>query len=526
MQARPGGRHVNSDRVSPGGRFTLHTGVTSSLVWLRRDLRLHDHPPLTAALAAGGPVVLVYCVDPRDLGLAHVGGFPRVGAARWQFLLDSLAELRTACRARGGELVVRVGRPEDELPAIAQAVGAARVFHHPEIASEERAVEQAVARALVPVGARLEACGSHALLHPDDLPFAIPDLPELFTAFRQRIERLTPRAALTTPAALPPLPPGVAPGSIPSLAELGVTAAPPDPRALFSPRGGEAAGLERLTSWAFDLGALGTYKQTRDGLLRADDSSKLGPWLALGCLSPRTVYEAVRRFEAERGASTSTYWLIFELYWRDYFRLVVAKHGDRVFHAGGLVGARIAWRDDPAALEAWCTGHTGFPLVDAAMRELLATGYTSNRARQYVACFLTKHLGLDWRLGAAWFEAQLVDHDVHSNWGNWAYAAGVGNDGRGFRLFNLRKQALEHDTDGAFVRHWIPALARIPADRIHHPDEVPADELAAVGVVLGRDYPRPIIELTAAVERSRVAYEAAMAAVPRKPGQRDRRRPG
>ena len=132
--------------------------------------------------------------------------------------------------------------------------------------------------------------------------------------------------------------------------------------------------------------------------------------------------------------------------------------------------------------------------------------------------------GSGWRLGAAWFEAQLVDYDVHSNWGNWAYAAGVGNDGRGFRVFNLRKQALEHDADGAFVRHWIPALAALPAEHIHHPDELAAEALAAAGVALGRDYPRPIIELTAAIERSRGAYEAGMAAATRKPGQREPRR--
>jgi deoxyribodipyrimidine photo-lyase len=154
----------------------------------------------------------------------------------------------------------------------------------------------------------------------------------------------------------------------------------------------------------------------------------------------------------------------------------------------------------------WAEGTTGFPLVDAAMRELWCTGYTSNRARQNVASFLARVLGIDWRAGAAWFESLLIDYDVASNWGNWAYVAGVGNDARGFRFFNVHKQALMYDATGAFARHWLPELSRIPDARIYRPDALSAKELSQFGVSLGDEYPAPMVDLFAAADASAARY--------------------
>jgi deoxyribodipyrimidine photo-lyase len=299
------------------------------------------------------------------------------------------------------------------------------------------------------------------------------------------------RTPLEAPGALAACP--LDAGALPTLASLGLTEPMADPRELFRFRGGERAGRERLQQWMWEADRLRTYKTTRNGLLLTDDSSKLSAWLAHGCLSPRLVYAEVRRYERERVRNADTDWLVFELLWRDYFRLVLEKWGGRLFAPGGLNGLPYPWRrlDDEGAradFNQWTTGRTGFPLVDAAMRELAATGYTSNRARQNVASFLTRVLGIDWRLGASWFESLLVDYDVASNWGNWAYVAGVGNDARGFRFFNVLKQAREYDPRGDFATHWLSA------------------EHDA--------YPPPMVDLFAAADASAITYERAVAKLP------------
>ena len=496
-----------------------------TLVWLRYDLRLHDHEPLVRATKDGGPVAVVYCIDPRDFAETFVGGFPKTGPHRARFLLESLADLRASLRGLGGELLVRRGRPEEVLPELARELGASRIRYHAEVASEERTVERAVADALRPLKVTLDSAWGHSLLHPDDLPFPISELPETFSQFRAQVEkRVVAREPLPAPTRLSPLPAGVPEGPIPSLLELGLTPPVPDPRQRMQYPGGESRGLARLSEWVFAADALKTYKETRNGLLEADDSSKFSPWLALGCLSPRQVHAAVRRYEAERVANESTYWMVFELLWRDYFRFIVTKHGDRIFRAGGLVGARIRWATDPDALERWRLGQTGYPLVDASMRELAATGYTSNRARQNVASFLTKNLGIDWRWGAAWFESQLVDYDVTSNWGNWAYAAGVGNDARGFRFFNLEKQARDYDPEGHFARHWLPELAAIPGDRVYQPDRLSQADLQRWHVRLGTDYPLPMVDFRESAKVCERFYEAGFKGAERRPGQPPRSR--
>jgi deoxyribodipyrimidine photo-lyase len=210
------------------------------------------------------------------------------------------------------------------------------------------------------------------------------------------------------------------------------------------------------------------------------------------------VYEEVRRYERERVENESTYWLVFELLWRDFFRLTHLKYGDRLFLRDGLQRLPIEWGRDPAAVAAWCDGKTGYPIVDANMRELAATGYMSNRGRQIVASFFTKNLGLDWRIGAEWFEHQLLDYDVASNYGNWQYAAGVGNDGREFRLFNLRRQAEQYDPKGDYVRHWIPELRRLMGFSAHEPWRT------------GADYVPRMVDFDASARENRERYESAV----------------
>ena len=216
--------------------------------------------------------------------------------------------------------------------------------------------------------------------------------------------------------------------------------------------GSEAAALAHLAQYlARKLPH--SYKATRNGLTGLDYSSKFSPWLATGALSPRQIYADLKAFEHDQGANDGTYWLWFELLWRDYFRLLHLQYGAALYRARGLSELPPA-PHNPRGFDHWCRGETGEPLVDAAMRELAATGYLSNRLRQVVASYLIYDLHSDWRAGAAWFESQLVDYDVYSNQANWLYIAGRGTDPRGGRRFNPIKQAQDHDADGSYRRLW------------------------------------------------------------------------
>jgi deoxyribodipyrimidine photo-lyase len=210
-----------------------------------------------------------------------------------------------------------------------------------------------------------------------------------------------------------------------------------------------------------------TYKETRNQMLGPDYSTKFALWLGSGAVSPRRILCELAKFEAEAGETRSSYWIWFELLWRDFFRFQCSKVGTRAFHVGGPRGVTgIAWKNDAGLFEAWRRGRTGYPLVDASMVELNSTGFMSNRSRQIVASFLAKDMGVDWRLGAAHFEETLIDYDCPANWGNWAYGAGVGCDPREDRYFSIPKQGKVYDSEAAYIRTWLPAIAHLPTSQL------------------------------------------------------------
>ncbi len=478
------------------------------LIWYRNDLRLHDHEPLHRAsdrTLAASQIIPVYCFDPRQFGTTSYG-FPKTGAFRTQFLLESIADLRASLRSLGSDLIIRTGLPEVILPVLAQEIGATAIYFSKEVTAEEVAVETALQSAVKPLAIALKSFWGHTLYHPDDLPFAIHQLPELFTSFRKQVEKYAKvNRTFIAPKQLPPLP-NIQIGELPQLADFGLEPPTFDQRAVMHFKGGETAGLARLHQYFWQQDCLKVYKETRNGMLGADYSSKFSPWLALGCLSPRYIYEQVQEYETQRVKNDSTYCLVFELLWRDYFRFICAKHGSKIFRQSGLQGMDIPWKDDWERFDLWRQGLTGFPLVDANMRELAATGFMSNRGRQNVASFLTKNLGINWQMGAEWFESLLIDHDVCSNYGNWNYTAGVGNDARGFRFFNILKQSKDYDPQGAYVKHWLPELARVPAAKVHEPWKLLPVEQQRVGV----DYPNPVVNLFKSAEENERIYNAAV----------------
>ncbi len=476
----------------------------TALVWFRNDLRVHDHEALAYALQAADRVVPVYCLDPRHTG-EGMFGLPKMGAHRARFLLESLIDLRGTLRDLGGDLVVRRGKPEEVLPDLVRTLDADEVCLFEGIGTEEKAVEDALHDALKATDAVPAYFWGKSLYHLDDLPFADAGrVPDVYTPFRKAVEKKCEvRAPVDAPASLPPLPDDLAPGGLPTLADLGYEGdGLADERGVLPFHGGETRALERVQDYIWDGDHLKTYKKTRNGLLGADYSSKFSPWLAHGCLSPRRVYEEVKRYEDERVANKSTYWLLFELIWADFFTFVGWKYGAKLFHPSGPMDVHVDWDDYPEAFTRWASGTTGIPFVDANMRELNATGFMSNRGRQNVASMLAKSLNHDWRKGAAYFEATLVDYEVTSNWGNWAYNSGVGNDPRD-RYFNIVKQAHRYDKGGDYVRHWLPELRRVPNAKVHEPHTMTRAEQEEAGCILGADYPAPVVDLEKTYERLR-----------------------
>ncbi|MYL36854.1 DASH family cryptochrome [Halobacillus litoralis] len=479
---------------------------TYSIVWFRNDLRVHDHKPLTRAVMAGYPVIALYIFDPyeyRDLSY----GFKKTGRHRAQFIQESLEDLRTNLAELNVPLVIRYKDPVDAFLELSDYLTINGVYLHEEIATEEQQTERGVRKALP--GVPFYVDHGHNLFPPEDLPFSIKDVPDTFSQFRKRIEKIgmMPPQALAPPqtAVKAELPNKLEEGKIRGAAVSGREVQREEARY----RGGSTAAKRRLRDYIFTKDRLRIYKETRNGMLLEDDSSKFSPYLANGNLSPRVVYEQIQHYERAYTKNESTYMLYFELLWRDYFHLVHRKYGDRFFYKTGLTGLEIPWKTSDEHLQAWMDGRTGYPLVDAGMRELKQTGFMSNRARQNVASFFTKNLGLDWRIGAAWFESQLVDYDVSSNYGNWLYTAGVGNDAVSFRAFNVEKQAEDYDPDGDYLRCWLPELRELPVPWIFKPREMGMIEQEQYGVHLGEDYPFPIIDLYESMREMKTAFEEA-----------------
>lgn len=467
-----------------------------AIVWFRQDLRLHDNEVLTQALAMADEVIPVYVFDERVFrGRTRWFDFPKTGKYRAKFIIEAVEDLREQLRARGSELVVRVGKPEEVIFDLARTCKSSWVCCNRERTAEEVVVQNALEKNLWTVGQEVVYFRGKMLYYTSDLPFPVTHTPDVFTQFRKEVERLVPvRDPLPTPDRIPLFSSDIPAGLIPTLQDFNHDEVIPDSRAVIQFKGGETAGLERLRYYLWETDNIKEYKETRNGLLGGDYSSKFSAWLAQGCLSPKQIYHEVKKYEAERGANKSTYWMFFELLWRDFFRLMAKKYGEKIFLQGGTKGeANEEWENDWESLRPWLEGETGVPFIDANMREINLTGFMSNRGRQNVASFLVKDLKVNWQMGAEYFESMLIDYDVTSNWGNWNYVAGVGSDPREDRYFNIIKQARRYDPQGDYVKHWVPELAGLPSEFIHIPDQLEFAEQEEHHLKIGSDYPEAMV---------------------------------
>ncbi|PIO31814.1 hypothetical protein AB205_0058980, partial [Aquarana catesbeiana] len=391
-------------------------------------------------------IVPLYCFDPRHYLGTHHYNFPKTGPLRLKFLLESVKDLRNTLKKRGSNLLLKRGHPEDVIEDLIKQLGpVSAVAFQEEATKEELDVEKSIKQVCTRHGVKVQSIWGSTLYHRDDLPFRhISSLPDVYTQFRKAVEtQCKVRPTLQMPEQLKSLPAGLEEGSVPTLEDFEQQDPLSDPRTAFPCSGGESQALQRLDYYFWDTNLVASYKDTRNGLIGMDYSTKFAPWV------------------------------VFELLWRDYFRFVALKYGRRIFFLR--------------------EGRTGVPFVDANMRELAMSGFMSNRGRQNVASFLTKDLGIDWRMGAEWFEYLLVDYDVCSNYGNWLYSAGIGNDPRENRKFNMIKQGLDYDGNGDYIRLWVPELQQIKGGDVHTPWALSGSALSHANVTLGKTYPLPIV---------------------------------
>ena len=461
-----------------------------AILWLRRDLRLADNPALAAAIASGLKVLPVYVLD------RETPGPWAPGAASLWWLHHSLASLGAAFTAAGAQLVLRRGRTADVLRHLAHEVGAAEIHTGRAVEPWARDVlDDIVATAGVPVHTHRTSL----LFDPESIRTQSGGAYGVFTPFA--------RACLARPAPAAPLP---APDAIPGatgiasdrLEDWRLLPDRPDwaagLRATWVP--GEKAAAARLAKVTAKI--VGGYDRTRN-LPGQDGTSALSPRLHWGELSPGQIWHAVDKVE---GAGRDAF--ITELLWREFSANLLWQHPNLPDTPLRPEFARMPVRDDPAGLRAWQRGRTGIPIVDAGMRQLWELGWMHNRVRMIVASFLVKHQLLQWQEGEAWFWDTLVDADLASNSAQWQWVAGCGADAAPyFRVFNPVLQGRKFDTDGAYVRRFVPELARLSDHALQAPWEASAVELAAAGVRLGATYPHPVLDLAAGRARALAAYK-------------------
>jgi deoxyribodipyrimidine photo-lyase len=466
---------------------------STCLLWLRRDLRLHDHPALHRARSDFDVVVPVFVLDDALLHGRYAS------SPRAQFLFGCLRSMDEQLRAAGSGLVLRRGSPERELPKLAAQVGAQAVVWTSDVSPYARRRDAAVTEALRTDGIRsVPSTGTYArdvsrVRKTDGTPFTV------FTPYAKAWELLPARELYEAPPRLAPLPPGLERGELPAVAAAGGPGG-----TLGAPvcEPGEPAARAALQRWL--EGPVDRYGDRHDIL--SGGTSILSPYLRWGCLSARECEHHAR----ERGTPGAAAW-VRQLAWRDFYASVLLEHPENVRREFQPRYRALEWHDDADGLDAWKRGETGFPIVDAGMRQLAATGWMHNRARMVVGSFLTKDLHLDWRAGERHFAALLLDGEPAQNNGNWQWIASTGVDPAPYfrRMFNPMLQQRKFDPDGAYVRRWVPELAAVPDAKLAEPWTMTEAEQREARCAIGLDYPAPIVDHADERKRAMNRYRAA-----------------
>ncbi len=498
--------------------------MTATIWWIRRDLRLADNPALTTALTRADQVIPLFILDP------HLIEAPTTGAKRLAFLFDGLRALDADLRRRGSYLVWRAGRPADVLANLRATTGAHQIVAQADVSPYARQRDAEVAQQLpLELTPGITVFPSDAVRKADGAPYTV------FTPFSRAWKALPSNLTLLPAPAVIPTPPDLEneplpitpalPASVPfaagegeaqrrlqQFAGDGSTAVRQD-FGVSAQSNAHRTGPELVEGLAEVLAApIARYHEQRD---RTDleGTSQLSPYLRFGMISARqaaaAAYQILNTARTDASRRGAEVWLN-ELIWREFYASILYHFPTVLREAFRPELRAIPWDNNPAFFAAWCEGRTGYPIVDAAMRQLVQNGWMHNRARMIVASFLVKDLLIDWRWGERFFMQHLVDGDPASNNGGWQWTAGVGTDAAPyFRVFNPVLQGEKFDPNGDFVRRWLPELARVPARFIHKPWEMTPLEQRQAGCVLGQDYPAPLVDHGAAREQALAAYQRA-----------------
>jgi deoxyribodipyrimidine photo-lyase len=417
------------------------------LVWFRNDLRVHDNEILLEAVKRADNILPVFCFDPRYFNDTQYGT-KKTGVFRTKFLLEGVSGLRQSLKKLGGDLMIRMGTPEEILPDICQQYNISEVYHHREVAAEETEISEKVETALWKQQINLKHFIGHTLYHKEDLPFPIKDIPDAFISFKKKIERDSDvRPGFATPENVV-VPESMETGDLPSLADLGFDMPQFDERSQYRFVGGEQEGLSRLTE--FLINQTNIPGKAIKNISSA--TSLLSPWLSIGCLSPREVYWQVKNYDREHPSTEIAASIILELQWRDYFRFMLKKHGSKITWSNEQLSP-----EEVETFNRWKDSKTGVGVVDACIAELNSTGYINVRCRQYISSYLVKEMHVSWRAGAAFFEEKLIDYSSASNWGNWTYIAGEGIMSANRPITIKSDPALEEQ----YISKWLPKLSKV-----------------------------------------------------------------
>ena len=469
--------------------------MEANIWWIRRDLRLHDNQALQGALSSAETVIPVFILDPKLLSSS------KVGVKRLDFLFASLEELDKDLRTRGSKLVLRKGNPGEVLRNLCEEFPVKRVYAEADYSPYARSRDEQVAN-MVP----LELVPGIAVSDPDAIRKESGEPYRVFTPYMRRWKS----GYLVQPIKLLP-----APGRVITAVDVESVSIPEQTRseALWVFQPGEKSARAKLQGFTSgDNAGIYTYGDLRNRM-DLDGTAGISPYLRFGLISVREcVLAAKQAMEAapDKAARAAAEVWLNELIWREFYISILYHFPDVMSHSFKADFREVRWNNDLDDYHAWCEGRTGYPVVDAAMRQLAETGWMHNRARMIVASFLVKDLAIDWRWGEEFFMQQLIDGDPAANNGGWQWTAGTGTDAAPyFRIFNPVLQAKKFDPKGAYIRKWVPALSDVPVKFVHSPWEMPQEVQQQANCIIGENYPHPIIDHRFARERIMDLYNKA-----------------
>ncbi len=422
----------------------------NSLVWFRNNMRVEDNSSLTKAINNSENVIGFINIDPKNF-LSTKYGFKKTEKYRVKFLLETISDLKSQLDKLNISLIITHKDFGQSINEIINQFEVTSIYTQTEWTRDELKEES-----FIPEEINLIKDFDQFLFSPNDVRSLYENIPRGFSNFRKKCEKyLSVNDTLSIPKSLNSDNKISIDYPIPSLSDLGFKDFEVHKDSVFKFKGGETNAKNRIRNYFFETRNVSTYKLTRNGLIGEDYSSKFSPWLANGSVSVKYIFKSLKEYEKEVEKNDSTYWLYFELIWRDFFKYVSMQHKDKFFNKDGIYGEDKVWSDDQDILLNWINGKTNEPFVNANMIELSQTGFMSNRGRQNVSNYLTKELKIDWRIGAEYFESMLIDYDVHINYGNWLYNAGIGNDSMPFRKFNPKLQSERYDPDKSYEKIWL-----------------------------------------------------------------------